>query len=42
MPLRTDSFDLGALRLSPGEGRRLDLDVAIDPFTLGGESGWWR
>ena|SRR5689334_5388582 len=38
MPLRTDSFDLGALRLSTGEGRRLDLDVVIDPFTLGGET----
>jgi uncharacterized protein len=38
MPLRTDSFDLGALRLSAGEGRRLELNVAIDPFVLGGES----
>jgi uncharacterized protein len=37
MPLRTDSFDLGALRLTSGEGRRLDLDVAIDPFVLAGE-----
>jgi uncharacterized protein len=38
MPLRTDSFDLGALRLSSGEGRRLELNVAIDPFVLGGET----
>ena len=38
MPLRTDSFDLGGLRLTAGEGRRLDLAVAIEPFTLGGES----
>jgi uncharacterized protein len=38
MPLRTDSFDLGGLRLSSGEGRRLELDVAIDPFVLGGET----
>jgi uncharacterized protein len=38
MALRTDSFDLGGLRLTPGEGRRLDLTVAIDPFVLGGES----
>ncbi len=37
MSLQTDSFDLGGLRLSSGEGRRLDLVVAIDPFTLGGE-----
>jgi uncharacterized protein len=38
MALRCDSFDLGGLRLSAGEGRRLDLHVAIDPFVLGGES----
>jgi DUF177 domain-containing protein len=37
MALRTDTFDLGSLRLSTGEGRRLQLHVAIDPFTLGGE-----
>jgi uncharacterized protein len=37
-PLRTDSFDLGGLRLSTGEGRRLDLHVAIEPFSLAGES----
>ena len=37
MPLRTDSFDLGGLRLSTGEGRTLDLHVEIDPFELGGE-----
>jgi uncharacterized protein len=37
MSLRTDTFDLGGLRLSAGEGRRLELNVAIDPFTLGGE-----
>jgi uncharacterized protein len=36
-PLRTDTFDLGALRLTSGEGRRLDLHVAIEPFSLGGE-----
>jgi uncharacterized protein len=38
MALRSDAFDLGGLRLSSGEGRRLDLHVAIDPFQLGGES----
>lgn len=37
-PIRTDSFDLGGLRLTSGEGRRLDLHVAIEPFSLGGES----
>jgi uncharacterized protein len=31
-------FDLGALRLSSGEGRRIDLHVGIDPFRLAGES----
>lgn len=35
-PLRTDTFDLGGLSLTSGEGRRLDLHVAIEPFTLGG------
>jgi uncharacterized protein len=38
MSLRTDTFDLGGLRLQAGEGRRLDLNIAIEPFTLGGES----
>jgi DUF177 domain-containing protein len=37
MSLRTDTFDLGGLHLSAGEGRRLDLSVAIEPFTLAGE-----
>jgi len=36
-PIRTDSFDLGGLRLTSGEGRRLELHVAIEPFSLGGE-----
>jgi uncharacterized protein len=38
MALRSDTFDVGGLRLSSGEGRRLDLQVAIDPFTLAGET----
>lgn len=38
MSLRADTFDLGGLRLSAGEGRRLELSVAIEPFTLGGET----
>lgn len=33
-----DSFDLGALRLTSGEGRRLDLNVPIEPFQLGADS----
>jgi len=33
-----DSFDLNGLRLTSGEGRRLDLDVQVEPFTLGGDS----
>ncbi len=35
--LRTDTFELSGLRLSSGEGRRLDLRVAIEPLELGGE-----
>jgi len=35
--LRTDTFDLGGLRLTSGEGRRLDLSVAIEPFSLAGQ-----
>jgi uncharacterized protein len=37
MPAATHDFDLGALRLSSGEGRRLELSVPIDPLMLGGE-----
>lgn len=37
MALRTDTFDLEGLHLSAGEGRRVDLHLAIDPFSLGGE-----
>jgi uncharacterized protein len=36
--LRTDSFDLSALRLTAGEGRRLDLHLALGSFELGGEA----
>jgi uncharacterized protein len=38
MPARTHSFDLGRLRLSSGEGRRLDLEVALDALRFGGET----
>jgi len=37
-PLRTDTFDLGGLRLTSGEGRHLDLNVAIESFSLAGDS----
>ncbi len=37
MAARTHDFDLGALRLSSGEGRRLELGVPIEPLQLGGE-----
>jgi len=34
----TDDFDLAALRLSAGEGRRLALEVALEPLELGSET----
>ena len=34
MASRTDSFDLAQLRLTPGEARRLDLEVALDSVTF--------
>lgn len=37
MPQRTDSLDLGRFRLVSGEGRRLDLEVAVEAFDFGGE-----
>jgi uncharacterized protein len=36
MPVVTHDLDLGGLRLSAGEGRRLDLFVGIEPVTLAG------
>ena len=38
MAPRTDSFDIGRLGLSSGEGRSLDLDVPIEQLTLGGQA----
>ena len=38
MAQRTDVFDLAALGLTPGEGRRLDLAVGLDPLDFGGET----
>ena len=37
MAQRTDIFDLGRLGLSSGEGRRLELTVAVDALEYGGE-----
>ena len=37
MSQRTDEFDLGRLRLTTGEGRRLDLHVHVDPFSFAGQ-----
>jgi len=37
MAALTHDFDLAGLRLSAGEGRRLELDVGIEPLVLGSE-----
>ncbi len=37
MAALTDRLDLASLRLSSGDGRRLDLEVDVDPLVLGGE-----
>ncbi len=37
MPPRTDTFDLEGLRLTSGEGRRLELGVALGSLDMGGE-----
>ncbi|MBA3327609.1 MAG: DUF177 domain-containing protein [Solirubrobacterales bacterium] len=38
MLARTDSLDLGRLRLTAGEGRRLELEVALQALDFAGES----
>ncbi len=38
MAAATVQLDLASLRLSPGEGRRISLEVPIDPFELGSET----
>jgi uncharacterized protein len=38
MAPRTDTFDLGRLRLTSGEGRRFELEVALDALQFGGET----
>jgi uncharacterized protein len=37
MSQRTDTFELGRLGLTSGEGRRLDLHTGMTPFHYGGE-----
>jgi uncharacterized protein len=37
MTARSDSFDLGVLRLEAGEGREIELAVPIEPVELSGE-----
>lgn len=37
MGQRSDTFELGRLGLRSGEGRRLDLEVAVDTLEFGGE-----
>jgi DUF177 domain-containing protein len=34
---RSDVFDLGRLALSSGEGRRVELEVGVDPLEFGGQ-----
>lgn len=38
MSTRTDILDLAGMRLTSGEGRKLELAIAIDPFELGSET----
>lgn len=37
MAQRANIFEVGALGLSSGEGRRLELRVPVDPFEFGGQ-----
>jgi uncharacterized protein len=37
MPQRTDIFELGRLALTSGEGRRIELHVAVAGFDYGGQ-----
>lgn len=38
MPARADTFDLARLQMRAGEGRRMELDVALEPLTFGTET----
>jgi uncharacterized protein len=37
MAIAMHELDLARMRLAPGEGRRLELTVGVDPLLLGGE-----
>jgi DUF177 domain-containing protein len=37
VPAKTHIFDLASLRLSPGEGRRLELHAPVEALELGGQ-----
>src|SRR4051794_38221353 len=37
MPQRADDFDLAALKLTTGEGRRLEFGVPLEPLEFAGE-----
>jgi uncharacterized protein len=37
MGQRTETFDIGQLMLSSGEGRRLDVEVPVEGFDFGGQ-----
>ena len=37
MAARTDTFDLGQLKLDAGQGRRLELPVSFEPLDFGGQ-----
>lgn len=37
MPQKVDLFDLETLRLRPGDGRRLDAEIRLDPVQLAGQ-----
>jgi uncharacterized protein len=38
MGIPADSLDLGGMRLTSGEGRRLELPLRIEPITLGNDT----
>jgi uncharacterized protein len=38
MPQRADTFDLETLTLRPGDGRRIDLEIRVEPLRLGGQA----